>query len=411
MHVLKRGSQWYAALEHGLQPALVCGRRGHPTVWPTGRDDPTTCARCGGELELQRRRRQEWVHGRTRREVEAKVIAHRAAKEAGRVVRPSRERLVDEYLPRWHSRRDDDVIEPSSFANEGRHLAVHVYSSRALQGMLVKELTAAHRDALDAELKAKRLAPASRRTILGIVSTALEDAVDEGLLVSNPWRRRPRRGRSRAKGEHPRERDFVTAEQLTAFWPKVRGDRDYAVWWLLAYTGMRRSEALGVYDDDVDLDSERPTVRVKRAYKDVGGKPVIGDCKTPNSIRTIALDEETVRVLRAWRQRKREERLAAGPAWVETPFLFTDDHGQPMDPRAASKRFARRAARHGLGIDGFHGFRHSHCAQLVSAGVPVLVVSRRLGHSKVAFTLDRYGHLLPDDDAAAVEAVSRLQAV
>lgn len=58
--------------------------------------------------------------------------------------------------------------------------------------------------------------------------------------------------------------------------------------------------------------------------------------------------------------------------------------------------------------DPFHDLRHSHCAHLIAAGRNPREISQRLGHASVSFTLDRYGHLMPEAGAEAAAAVAAL---
>jgi integrase len=53
----------------------------------------------------------------------------------------------------------------------------------------------------------------------------------------------------------------------------------------------------------------------------------------------------------------------------------------------------------------FHAFRHTHASALIAAGVDVVAISRRLGHSSPVVTLRIYAHLFKKDDRAAVEAI------
>jgi len=73
-----------------------------------------------------------------------------------------------------------------------------------------------------------------------------------------------------------------------------------------------------------------------------------------------------------------------------------------------AKRFDRLAKAAGLPRVRFHDLRHSHCAHLIACGRNPKEISRRLGHASVSFTLDRYGHLMPDADAQAAAAVAAL---
>ncbi|MCH7646905.1 MAG: amidophosphoribosyltransferase, partial [Nitrospinae bacterium] len=103
----------------------------------------------------------------------------------------------------------------------------------------------------------------------------------------------------------------------------------------------------------------------------------------------------TVDALRLWRQR--HERLAAGSAWRDHQLVFTDQVGTPIKPDRMSRVFVRRVRK----LDGqvsvirLHGLRHTAGSHLIAAGVPVFVVSKILGHSSAAMTLDA-DHILPE---------------
>jgi integrase len=89
--------------------------------------------------------------------------------------------------------------------------------------------------------------------------------------------------------------------------------------------------------------------------------------------------------------------------------VFTELDGSCVDPESVAKVFDRRVAKSKLPRIRFHDLRHSHCAILIASGqVPLLAITKRLGHSSVAFTQDRYGHLLPDAGSQAADAVAAM---
>ena len=75
--------------------------------------------------------------------------------------------------------------------------------------------------------------------------------------------------------------------------------------------------------------------------------------------------------------------------------MFTNTDGEPLHPESISQLFARIVARSGLPHIRFHDLRHTHASLLVAAGIPVKVVSERLGHAHPSFTIHPYQHLLP----------------
>jgi integrase len=88
--------------------------------------------------------------------------------------------------------------------------------------------------------------------------------------------------------------------------------------------------------------------------------------------------------------------------------MFTDADGEPTHPHAISQSFERIARRAGVRVIRLHDVRHTHATLLIAAGVPVKVVSERLGHAMSAFTIDSYQHVLPGMQADAARCFHRL---
>ena len=116
-------------------------------------------------------------------------------------------------------------------------------------------------------------------------------------------------------------------------------------------------------------------------------------CKTTNSRRRIDLAPTTLRILSAWRDWQETKHAVAG---VEPKgWMFTNDEGLPIHPHSFSQAFNRIVARADVPRVRLHDVRHTHGTLLIKEGIPVKVVSERLGHANPAFTIDTYQHVLP----------------
>lgn len=122
----------------------------------------------------------------------------------------------------------------------------------------------------------------------------------------------------------------------------------------------------------------------------------------------IALDQESVAVLRSHRGTQAKEKLLIGPAYEDHGLVICQPNGRPIDPDGFSKRFRNRAERLGLPSIRLHDARHTHATLALQAGVHVKVVSERLGHSSVALTLDTYSHAIPAMQEVAAEQIAAL---
>jgi integrase len=185
-----------------------------------------------------------------------------------------------------------------------------------------------------------------------------------------------------------------TAEQLRHFLafiadhPTVQGRRTYAMWLLLATTGMRRGEVAGLEWSGIDLDRVEVT-----------------SPKSDRGRRVISLDPATVAALRSWRSTQAQERLSAGPSYATGDYVFTWEDGAPLHPDVITRTLKRLTAQAGLPVIRCHALRHSYATAIIeSVQVDIKVLSERLGHAGIGITLDVYGHVLERQDEAAANA-------
>lgn len=349
------------------------------------------------------RRQQKW-HGafRTRREAEvarAKIVNDL---HGGAYVAPDRITLDQwvraSWLPMIESR-----IKPSTLDSYRRNMELHVQP--ALGRRPLQQLTAAMLNALYAELLAgaARRRPLSAKTVRyvhTILHKSLADAVDAGVLVGNAADRakppRPNRGKVR-------EIQCWEADELARFLKHVRGTRLEAAWRLAAMTGMRRGEVLGLRWRDVDLRGAQLSVRqavVSVAYT------VLESTPKSHQARVIDLDEATVTQLREHRERQQVERGDWGGEYVDRDLVVAKENGEAIHPDSFSQAFERLVRNAGLRRIRLHDLRHTHATLAVRAGVPVKVISERLGHESPAFTLRQYAHVMPGMQAAAAAQIA-----
>ena len=238
------------------------------------------------------------------------------------------------------------------------------------------------------------LAPKTVLEVHMIIRAALDTAADRELVDRNvahaAHARLLRAPRTSARA--------WTATELARFLNRARGLRLYPALHLTAYTGMRRGEVAGLRWSDLDLTTNR--LSISRTLQNVAGTPVEFPVKTGTSRRCIDIDQHTMRVLARWRRKLTRDALPHGA----DDWMFLNAHGRFVNPDSLSQlfdRIQRRTPR--VPRIRFHDLRHTHASLLILTGVPVKVVSERLGHSHPAFTMHTYQHLLPGMSAAAAE--------
>ncbi|CAN5732609.1 site-specific integrase [soil metagenome] len=351
----------------------------------------------GGSGDRKQRRRKGY---RTKRAALAALAEMQTSLQRGDYVEPIRmtlaEFLVDEWLPAVAS-----TVRASTLASYRLH--VERYIVPRVGGRRLQEITGAVLNGLYAELLAGGLAPGTVRKTHTVLRRALRDAVRWGRTRLN----------AAVNADPPKQPGAGswtvttwTAAELSAFLEQRSEDRLYALWHVLASTGMRRGEVAGLRWTDVDLDVARLSIR--QARLSIRYEIEVEEPKSARSRRSIALDVETVQVLRAWRAAQLRERLEWGPAWTDSGLVFTREDGVGLHPDRISKLFDSLVARSGLPRIRLHDLRHTHATLALQVGVHPKVVSERLGHSSISLTLDTYSHAVPALQAEAAESVANL---
>lgn len=390
-HIRKRGSKWSVIVDIGRGPKI--DRDGNPVLDANGKPVMVRKQREHSGFDLKREA-EEALPGILD---QGKIGASR--KQPKNVA----EYLVDVWLPAAK-------IDLRASTHDSYRRNIERYVVPTIGGIRLRQLTGADLNRLYADLlerggrDGQGLSPRSIRYVHAIVSKALNDAVDWNYVYRSAadQARPPKQARN-----HDAIRVW-TKPQLDAFLDHVRvhDDRLYAMWHLLAATGMRRGEAIGLSWDAIDLEAGRVTV--KRALVAVGYEPEFSEPKTERGRRSIGLDQRTVEVLRAHAEQQAAEMQARGDEYEDHGLVFCRPNGDALHPDRVSKLFAAHVKASALPRIRLHDLRHTHATLLKKAGVDLLTISRRLGHAGIAITADTYTHDDPAADAAAAEAVAAL---
>ena len=191
---------------------------------------------------------------------------------------------------------------------------------------------------------------------------------------------------------------------MRTFLKATSEDELSALWVLIATTGLRRGEALGLRWSDLDLDAGR--AQINQTVIAIGWNIHFGQPKTQAGRRPIALDPSTVQVLREHQLAMLSRPAPADVGNVEGQLVFCGPDGAPHHPERVYQAFRRAVIRHRLPSIPLHGLRHTWATLALQADVHPRVVQERLGHSNIAITLQTYSHVLPimHDNAAVTVA-------
>lgn len=179
----------------------------------------------------------------------------------------------------------------------------------------------------------------------------------------------------------------------------------YAAVVFFAFSGARRGEGLAMRWSDIDL--QTGTVVVRRSLEETRAGLAYKPPKSGRP-RSLALSEFPLAVLRSHRTVQAQQRLALGPAYRNDDLIFARPDGMPYKPHTFGDAFRALVKRSGVTPIRLHDLRHTHVSLLGKAGVPLKVVSDRVGHASTAITADIYAHVFAIQDSEAANALESL---
>ena len=227
----------------------------------------------------------------------------------------------------------------------------------------------------------------------GLTQQVFDYAIKMDILTDNPMRKvkLPKKKEKVNQGNK-----FYNSDELKLFFDCVvdYGNMKFLAFFrLLAFTGMRKGEALAL--EWTDIDFEKKIVHItKGVILDEYQIPMISTTKTKKSVRSVSVDTETISILKRWKIEQAKKLMSIGiNSSSKRQLLFTYDTNKLYRPSYTNCWLELIINKYNLKKITIHGFRHSHCSLLFEMGTPIQVVQERLGHSNIKTTMNIYTHV------------------
>ncbi|UAT29483.1 site-specific integrase [Bacillus badius] len=236
--------------------------------------------------------------------------------------------------------------------------------------------------------------------VFAITNSILYDAVKLQILSQNPFRyvEKPKKNKTQVS--------TWSIEDIKKFLEATKKDEFYYPLFVTSlFTGMRKGEILGLTREDIDF--ENRVIEVKRAVSETKKHGVqLGEVKTTNSVRRIAINELTISVLRKRAALMSERKLGLGNSYNPHNLLFCNPDGGIFRPSSVNRPFRNYIKKAGVPYIRFHDTRHTHATLMMQLGINPKMVAERLGHATVKITLDTYSHVTSDMQKEAIQKLT-----
>jgi integrase len=345
-----------------------------------------------------KRRQKRTTFKGTKREAEKRLSEMLHQLDTGSFVNPAK-LTVGDFLRQWL--RDYVETGVRATTKEGYQIIIEKHLVPNLGSIALSQLQPTHLQAYYSKaLKEGRSdgkGGLSARTVKHhhrVLSEALNHAVRWGLV-----------GRNVALAVDPprtedKEMQVLNGAGITRLLEAAQGTVYYPAIHLAVFTGMRRSEILGLRWRDLDMDGN--TLAVNQVLHVLpGGSVIFQKPKTDRSHRTVTLGPAAVLALKAHREKVEATRAMLESPLMDDGLVFSDPAtGKPMLPNTLTHAFTKIARMAGLNVR-LHDLRHTHISQLIRQGIYPKAIADRVGHSTISTTMDIYGHLFTESQREA----------
>lgn len=305
---------------------------------------------------------------------------------------------VNEFLESWLA-TVKIKLRPNTIRNYERIFNLHI--KPFIGSAKLTDLNLIRVERYYADLLEHGRGPRLVRHTHSVLHRAFERAVRYDLVAKNPTH-----GATLPRYAPP-EMKVLDEAQVNQFLMAARESPYQALYHLAIVTGMRMGEIYGLTWDDLHWHTGE--LHVRRQALDVkGGGWCFGELKTRYGTRIVKLGESTLNVLRAHQERQQMQIAFAGDQWTDNNLIFPSAVGTPLNKSNMRKDFNRVLERAQIPHIRFHDLRHTAASLMMNHKVPILVASRRLGHSKPSVTLDIYSHLYQESQNDVAKMLDEL---
>ncbi|MCD7872701.1 MAG: site-specific integrase, partial [Clostridiales bacterium] len=218
-----------------------------------------------------------------------------------------------------------------------------------------------------------------------IIHQTLELAVMNKIILSNPCK-----NITLPKIEK-NTYEFFNLKETKMFLNAVKNEQLYPLYLFTALYGLRRSEALGIKWDSIDIEAKRLTIQHTRTRcNEIIEKD---KTKTKSSLRSFPLSDDVVNLLVKLKLQENRNKKLFGKDYVSNNYVFKWEDGRPYDPDYITKKFSKTLKKYGFKHIAFHGLRHSCGSLLNEQGFTLKDIQEWLGHADIQTTANIYLHL------------------
>ncbi len=310
--------------------------------------------------------------------------------DENRYVEPSKESLAD-FLEFWFTTHYQKRVKETTVASRRYMMQKHLidenpFAKKALANTSTFDIDALYNLKIDEGYSTSYI-----RKLHQMLNQAFEQAKKWKKIADNPVKDASPPSLKKA------EMKIWSFQNIHSFLAQCKEEWHLMTFMLAIYTGMRRGEILGLKWSDIDF--TKKVIHVNRSLAYLPGKGyMLSTLKTKNAKRLIPISNHLASALLSQRNQQLEWKKRLGSLYEDHDLVICTRTGTMQDPQNILRAMKRIIEAADVPAIRFHDLRHTHASILISEGVDLVKVSKRLGHANAKITLEYYAHLMPNED-------------
>lgn len=295
----------------------------------------------------------------------------------------------------------ENTVEESTFVKTTRIFINHILPVMGMYKIDKIDVAVCQKHVDEWAKKLKRF-----RMVKAYAAKILDFAIKRGYLQTNPFSlvEAPKKKKN-IRIDEDQEENFYDREQLVkllASFEKESYLKVYSLFRLLAFSGMRKGEALALTWRDINFNDNE--IRINKALARGKDNQLYVKSTKTGVARTIKMDQKTMDLLKTWMKQQKKDYLLLGYNTIQPKQLvFSNETNDFLQPTKTRKWLMHVINKYDLKMITTHGLRHTHCSLLFEAGATLKEVQVRLGHTDVKTTMDIYTHVTEKAKAGTIE--------
>lgn len=308
--------------------------------------------------------------------------------------------LLCDYVADWIE-RDKSRVQPTTYSGYKHMLDKHIRPYFQANKMKVTDVKPMHIEQYCAAKVAEGLSPNTVKKHFAVIRTALQDAVKNGYIRTNPadLAETPKRVKP--------HNDFYTVDEMKRLLELSKGTPMELPIFFATHFALRRSEILGLKWSAVDFDKNTISIcgKVTRCIVDGKVREIFSNqMKSESSNRTFEFNDTVKSYLLGIRQRQKE---MLRRTYEYQDYVCINDIGEPLKPDYVTHKFEKMLAASGMRPIRFHDLRHSSLSLLVNNNFNMKLVQEYAGHADFTITANTYAHADISGKRMAINAITQ----